>query len=269
MEKITEQSSLYDNLEQMSVMELLSSINQEDQKVALAVQNTIPQIEAFVSTLVPKMKNGARLFYIGAGTSGRLGVLDASECPPTYGVPDDWVIGLISGGDGALRKSVEHAEDDIRQAMVDLDAYLISDDDVVVGIASSGTTPYVVEGLRTCRKRGITTGCITCNPGAPILDQADYPMLCVVGPEFVTGSTRMKSGTAQKMILNMISTSAMVKLGRVKGNRMVDMALSNDKLIDRGTRMLVEQFKVEYEKARKCLLEAGSVRAAAVVLTNR
>jgi N-acetylmuramic acid 6-phosphate etherase len=215
------------------------------------------------------MKNGGRLFYFGAGTSGRLGVLDASECPPTYGVPDDWVIGLISGGDGALRKSVEHAEDDVQQAMIDLEAYLISDDDVVVGIASSGTTPYVVEGLRACRKKNIATACITCNPGAPILDQADYPMLCVVGPEFVTGSTRMKSGTAQKMILNMISTSVMIKLGRVKGNRMVDMALSNDKLIDRGTRMLVDQFEVDYETAKKILLEAGSVRNAVAILTRK
>lgn len=269
MQKITEQSSLYDNLDKMTINELLTSINLEDQKVALAVKQTIPQIEAFVSALVPKMKNGGRLFYFGAGTSGRLGVLDASECPPTYGVPADWVIGLISGGDGALRKSVEHAEDDVQQAMIDLDAYLISDDDVVVGIASSGTTPYVVEGLRACRKKNIVTACITCNPGTPILDQADYPMLCVVGPEFVTGSTRMKSGTAQKMILNMISTSVMIKLGRVKGNRMVDMALSNDKLIDRGTRMLVEQFEVDYETAKKSLLEAGSVRNAAAILTRK
>lgn len=263
MEKITEQSSHYDHLDEMSVAELLTSINKEDQKVALAVKQSISQIEDLVSHLIPKMQAGGRLFYIGAGTSGRLGVLDASECPPTYGVPSDWVIGLIAGGDGALRRSVEHAEDDIHQALKDLDAYLISPDDVVIGIASSGTTPYVVHGLKDCRERGISTGCITCNPGTPILEHADFPILCIVGPEFVTGSTRMKSGTAQKMILNMISTTCMIKLGRVKGNRMVDMALSNDKLIDRGIRMLVDQFNISYDEAKSLLLKAGSVRSAA------
>ncbi|MBK8502780.1 MAG: N-acetylmuramic acid 6-phosphate etherase [Saprospiraceae bacterium] len=262
MNKITEQSSNYDDLEQMSTGDLLAAINREDQKVAIAVKEAIPQIEALVNHLAIKMKLGGRLFYVGAGTSGRLGVLDASECPPTYGVPSGWVIGLIAGGDGALRKSVEHAEDDIHQCMKDLDAYLIGVDDVIVGIASSGTTPYVVHGLKDCRLRGITTSCITCNPGTPILDQADFPILCVVGPEFVTGSTRMKSGTAQKIILNMISTSVMIKLGRVKGNRMVDMALSNDKLIDRGTRMLTAQFDLSYEDAKAVLLKTGSVRAA-------
>jgi N-acetylmuramic acid 6-phosphate etherase len=269
MDKITEQSSNYDDLELKNTRDLLVSINREDQKVALAVREAIPQIEALVDHLAIKMKQGGRLFYIGAGTSGRLGVLDASECPPTYGVPSDWVIGLIAGGDGALRKSVEHAEDDIHQGIKDLDAYLIGADDVVVGIASSGTTPYVVHGLKDCRQRGITTSCITCNPVSPILEQADFPILCVVGPEFVTGSTRMKSGTAQKMVLNMISTSVMIKLGRVKGNRMVDMALSNDKLIDRGTRMLTTQFDLSYEEAKAILLKSGSVRAAADFLRSR
>ena len=263
IKKITEQSSFYDNLDEMSIGELLQSINQEDHKVAQAVKEALPQIEALVSYLVPKMKTGGRLFYIGAGTSGRLGVLDASECPPTYGVPADWVIGLIAGGDEALRRSVEHAEDDEQQAIKDLDKYFINADDTVIGIASSGTTPYVVHGLKDCRERGIGTGCITCNPGSPILEQADYPILAVVGPEFVTGSTRMKSGTAQKLILNMISTTAMIQLGRVKGNRMVDMTLANNKLIDRGTRMLVTQLDLDYDSARSLLLKYGSVRAAA------
>jgi N-acetylmuramic acid 6-phosphate etherase len=269
MNKITEQSSNYDDLEQMSTRDLLVSINREDQRVALAVSKVLPQIEALVDHLAIKMKKGGRLFYVGAGTSGRLGVLDASECPPTYGVPSDWVIGLIAGGDGALRKSVEHAEDDIHQCLRDLDTHFIGVDDVVVGIASSGTTPYVVHGLKDCRQRGITTSCITCNPDTPILDHADFPILCVVGPEFVTGSTRMKSGTAQKMLLNMISTSVMIKLGRVKGNRMVDMALSNDKLIDRGTRMLIAQFDLSYEEAKAILLKNGSVRAAADFIKSK
>jgi N-acetylmuramic acid 6-phosphate etherase len=246
----------------MTVQEILENINREDQKVALAVAEAIPQIDQLVQRLVGKFASGGRLFYIGAGTSGRLGVLDASECPPTYGVPPEWVIGIIAGGDGALRKSVEHAEDDTRQAMRDLDKFHINEQDVVVGIASSGTTPYVVGGLRDCRERNITTACITCNPGAPVIDHADFPILAVVGPEFVTGSTRMKSGTAQKLILNMISTSLMIKLGRVKDNKMVDMALSNDKLKDRGTKMLVNQFDLSYDEARKILLETGSVRAA-------
>lgn len=269
MKRITEQSSLYNDLDEMSILGLLQSINLEDQKVALAVKEAIPQIEALIKKLVPKMKLGGRLFYIGAGTSGRLGVLDASECPPTYGVPSDWVIGLIAGGDSALRKSVEHAEDDEHQAMKDLDQYLIGEEDVVVGIASSGTTPYVVHGLKDCQNRGITTACVTCNPGAPILQYADYPILAVVGPEFVTGSTRMKSGTAQKMILNMISTTTMIQLGRVKGNRMVDMTLANNKLIDRGTRMLVSQFDLDYEEARKLLLTHGSVRAAGEAIRKK
>ncbi len=267
MKKITESPSRYRHLEKMPVLELLQGINREDQLVADAVAQAIPQIEALVVETVARMREGGRLFYIGAGTSGRLGVLDASECPPTYGVPDDWVIGLIAGGDGALRKSVEHAEDDITQAYKDLSHYHINPGDVVLGIASSGTTPYVVHGLKDCQQKGIATGCITCNPGSPILQYADYPILAVVGPEFVTGSTRMKSGTAQKLILNMISTAVMIQLGRVRDNRMVDMALSNDKLKDRGTKMLMHQFLLEYDEARDWLLKAGSVRKASEQLS--
>ncbi|NND05735.1 MAG: N-acetylmuramic acid 6-phosphate etherase [Saprospiraceae bacterium] len=268
MKKITEQQSIYRHLDKMSTREILEKMNNEDHKVAIAVEKTIPQVEKLVEVLVRKFHAGGRLFYIGAGTSGRLGVLDASECPPTYGVPPDWVIGLIAGGDTALRKSVEHAEDDTHQAMKDLGVYHINVNDVVVGIASSGTTPYVVHGLKSCQEQGIATGCITCNPGAPITAYADYSMVAVVGPEFVTGSTRMKSGTAQKLILNMISTTLMIKLGRVVDNRMVDMALSNDKLKDRGTKMLMNQFNIDYEQAREALLDAGSVRAAAERMTK-
>ncbi len=262
MEKITEKSSLHHHLEHKSVSEILQGINSEDQKVSLAIKEAIPQITPLIECIVAKMEDGGRLFYIGAGTSGRLGVLDASECPPTYGVPPDWVIGLIAGGDHALRHSVEHAEDDIHQAWKDLSDYHINTYDVVVGIASSGTTPYVVHGLKDCRKNGIKTGAITCNPGAPILEHADFPILTVVGPEYVTGSTRMKSGTAQKMVLNMISTAVMIKLGRVKDNRMVDMALSNNKLKDRGTKMLMHQYELSYEDAERWLLKYGSVREA-------
>lgn len=262
MEKITESPSLYRHLEQMSASELLRSINQEDQKVAVAVEKAIPQITALVEAVVPKMQEGGRLFYIGAGTSGRLGVLDASECPPTYGVPPDWIIGIIAGGDQALRRSIEHAEDSPDQAWNDLLAYNIDTLDTVVGIAASGTTPYVIHGLRHCRAKGIATGCITCNPGAPLLAEADYPILAVVGPEFVTGSTRMKSGTAQKLILNMISTSVMIRLGRVRDNRMVDMQLTNTKLVDRGVRMVIQETGLEYEAAKALLLQFGSVRAA-------
>ena len=269
MEKITESPSCHRDLEQKSVLELLEGINQEDQKVADVVKEAIPQIEPLVKVIIEKMKEGGRLFYIGAGTSGRLGVLDASECPPTYGVPPGWVVGVIAGGDRALRNSVEHAEDDVHQAFRDLKEFHINAIDVVVGIASSGTTPYVVYGLKDCRASGITTGCITCNPGAPIIDQSDYPVLAVVGPEYVTGSTRMKSGTAQKLILNMISTSVMISLGRVKDNKMVDMALSNDKLKDRGAKMLVEQFGLSYEKALQYLGKFGSVRAASRELSQK
>ncbi|MDH3651865.1 MAG: N-acetylmuramic acid 6-phosphate etherase [Saprospiraceae bacterium] len=268
MDKITERSSLYRHLEQMTTGELLSSMNQEDSKVPLAVGESIPAIKKLVDEIYLRMSGGGRLFYIGAGTSGRLGVLDASECPPTYGVPEGLVIGLIAGGDKALRHSVEHAEDDIHQAIKDLDTYGVGPQDVVVGIASSGTTPYVVHGLRDCMARGIVTGCITCNPGSPILEQADYPILVVVGPEFVTGSTRMKSGTAQKLVLNMISTGVMIKLGRVEDNKMVDMALSNDKLKERGTQILMYRFDLDQQEARQILLDSGSVRKAIEILSK-
>ncbi len=262
MDRITERDSLHDNLDQMSTMEILSKMNQEDQKVAGAVRLAISQIQNLVEEIVPKMKDGGRLFYIGAGTSGRLGILDASECPPTFGVPHDWVVGLIAGGDSAIRKAVENAEDDTKQAIIDLDRYHISALDTVVGIAASGSTPYVIGGLKDCRSRGITTGCITCNPGAPMISHSDYPIVVEVGPEFVTGSTRMKSGTAQKLVLNMLSTSVMIKLGRVVGNKMVDMQLSNAKLVDRGTKMVMKETGLGYEKSKAALLKYGSVRAA-------
>jgi len=262
MEKITESPSHYRHLEQMSVHELLTGINAEDQTVPLAVGRAIPQIEALVEALVARMKEGGRLFYIGAGTSGRLGVVDASEIPPTYGAPPGWVVGIIAGGDGAIRKAVEGAEDSNSRAWEDLAAHQIDQQDFVIGIAASGTTPYVVHGLRACRERGIATGCITCNPGAPVLTESDYPVLAVVGPEFVTGSTRMKAGTAQKLILNMISTAAMIRLGRVQDNRMVDMQLSNQKLVDRGARMVMQSTGLDYEAARELLLRHGSVREA-------
>lgn len=262
MEKITESSSHYRHLEQMSVRELLENVNREDQSVPLAVEKAIPQIEALVTSIVPKMREGGRLFYIGAGTSGRLGVLDASEIPPTFGAPPEWVIGIIAGGDRAIRTPVENAEDDTHQCWTDLQAWRPDPLDTVIGIAASGTTPYVIHGLRACRAHGITTGCITCNPGAPIIDEADFPVLVVVGPEFVTGSSRMKAGTAQKLILNMVSTSVMIQLGRVKDNKMVDMKLSNAKLIDRGTRMIMQSIPLDYEAAKALLLQHGSVRAA-------
>ena len=260
MKKITESPSHFRHLEKMTTGELLNSINSEDQKVAKLVYNVIPQIEKLVDIITDKIRNGGRLFYLGAGTSGRLGILDASECPPTFGVPHDLVIGLIAGGDGAIRKAVEFAEDDIELAWHDLREYEISDADFVVGIAASGTTPYVVNGLKDCRKNGITTGCITCNPDSPIADHSDYPIVVVVGPEFVTGSTRMKSGTAQKLILNMITTSVMIKIGRIQDNRMVDMQLSNNKLWERGIRMLNEKYNMSDQKARALLLKYGSVR---------
>jgi N-acetylmuramic acid 6-phosphate etherase len=261
-EKITESTSHYDHLEKMSVPELLNAINQEDQTVALAVQKAIPAITALVESIVPKMQEGGRLFYIGAGTSGRLGILDASECPPTYGVPPDWVVGLIAGGDKAIRKAVENAEDSETQAWLDLQAWQIDTLDTVIGIAASGTTPYVIHGMRACREQGITTGCITCNPGAPVTHEADFPIVAAVGPEFVTGSTRMKSGTAQKLILNMISTTVMIRLGRVEGNRMVNMQLSNAKLVDRGVKMVMQASGLEYAAAENLLLRFGSVREA-------
>ena len=262
MQKITESASKYRHLEKMSVLELLTNINREDKTVPFAVEKAIPQIEALVEVIVQKMQEGGRLFYIGAGTSGRLGIVDASECPPTFGVSDDWVIGLIAGGDKAIRKSQEFAEDDINLAWKDLQAYHINQADVVVGIAASGTTPYVVHGLGDCQKNGITTGGITCNPQAPITQKADFPVEVIVGPEFVTGSTRMKAGTAQKLVLNMISTSVMIQMGRVRDNRMVDMQLSNNKLLDRGTKMVKNALGISYEAANQLLLKYRSVRAA-------
>ncbi|WP_445457577.1 N-acetylmuramic acid 6-phosphate etherase [Flavobacterium sp. HNIBRBA15423] len=260
--KTTEQSSKYEHLEQMSVKDLLTNINKEDQTVPLAVEKAIPQIEVLVTEIVSKMKEGGRLFYIGAGTSGRLGIVDASECPPTFGVPFDLVIGIIAGGDLAIRKAVENAEDSTTQAWLDLQKWNITTKDVVVGIAASGTTPYVIKGLEKCNEKGISTGCITCNAGSPLALTAQFPIEVVVGPEFVTGSSRMKAGTAQKLVLNMISTATMIQLGKVKGNKMVDMQLSNDKLVDRGTKMIMEEIAVDYELAKKLLLKYGSVRNA-------
>lgn len=262
MTRITESESNYQNLEKMSVEELLGNINTEDKTVAIAVEKCIPQIEVFVNACVEKMKLGGRLFYIGAGTSGRLGIVDASECPPTFGVPHGMVVGLMAGGDSAIRKAVEFAEDDREQAWKDLQEHAIGKEDCVVGIAASGTTPYVVGALEKCNANEIITACITCNPDSPVSKFAKFPIVAVVGPEFITGSTRMKSGTAQKLILNMISTSIMIQLGRIKGNRMVDMQLSNNKLIDRGTKMVMDATKLSYEDANELLKKFGSVRKA-------
>lgn len=259
--KITEQSSLYNDLDKKSVRELLNEINAEDQKVALAVQKTIPEIEKLVTGIVERMKRGGRLFYIGAGTSGRLGVLDASEIPPTYGMPNTYVIGLIAGGDTALRNPVEAAEDNYDKAWEELLEYKINENDTLVGIAASGTTPYVIGALRRAREKGILTGAISCNPDSPVAAEAEIKIEPIVGPEYVTGSTRMKSGTAQKMALNMITTATMIQLGRVKGNRMVNMQLTNQKLVDRGTRMLVDELGLSYEQAHNLLLLHGSVKA--------
>ena len=260
--RTTESPSNYDKLESLSVKKLLSNINKEDKRVAKAVNDSIPQIETFVIAANEQMLNGGRLFYIGAGTSGRLGILDASEIPPTYGMPAGVVIGIIAGGDKAIRTSVEHAEDDSRQAWFDHEKFEISEKDVLVGIAASGTTPYVIGGIETARKNGLVTGCITCNENSKLAEVAEYPIEVVVGPEFVTGSTRMKAGTAQKLVLNMISTSLMIKLGRVKGNKMVDMQLSNAKLVDRGTRMIMDELNIERDAAEAKLKEFGSVREA-------
>ena len=261
-QKITESESLYDNLDQMSVRELLEGINNEDRKVAIAVGREIPKIEKLVTRIVERMRRGGRLFYIGAGTSGRLGVLDASEIPPTYGMPNTLVIGLIAGGDRALRNPVESAEDDLDKAWEELQQYHINTNDTLVGIAASGTTPYVIGALRMARSEGILTASISCNPDSPMAAEAEIAIEPVVGPEFVTGSTRMKSGTAQKMVLNMITTSTMIKLGRVKGNRMVNMQLTNQKLVDRGTRMIMEELRLDYEQSKNLLLLHGSVREA-------
>ncbi len=260
--RTTEQASYYDNLEKMSIYDLLSNMNAEDKTVPSAIERAVPSIEKLVEVIYSKMKNGGRLFYIGAGTSGRLGVLDASECPPTYGVDNDLVIGLIAGGDIALRKAVENAEDDTTLAWKDLQKFNINKKDVLIGIAASGTTPYVIGGVKRARQNKIITGCITCNKNSPLSLEVDYPIELIVGPEFVTGSTRMKAGTAQKLALNMISTTVMIKLGRVKGNKMVDMQLSNKKLVTRGVRMIMHELNVDEKIASKLLLEHKSVRKA-------
>jgi len=260
--KITESSSNHNDLEKKSTRELLEGINSEDQKVAIAIEKIIPQIESFIEACFERMKNGGRLFYMGAGTSGRLGVVDASECPPTFGVDQGVVVGIIAGGDKAIRKAVEFAEDDTKQGWKDLLEYAINANDTVIGIAASGSTPYVLGALKKANENGLLTGGISCNPGCPLESESQFPMTAVVGPEFVTGSTRMKSGTAQKLILNMISTSLMIKLGHVKGNRMVDMQLSNNKLVDRGAKMIQETIPVDYDTALELLQKYGSVRNA-------
>lgn len=261
-EKITEKDSHYDALEQKSVGELLSGIHQEDQKAVAAVEKVLPQVEQLIQKVVKQLQNGGRLFYIGAGTSGRLGVLDASECPPTFGTPAEKVIGLIAGGDHALRNSIENAEDDSHQAWKDLSEYTINPKDIIVGIAASGTTPYVVGGLKECQQNGIPTGCISCNENTPLAAISDYPIEVVVGPEFLTGSSRMKAGTAQKLILNMITTATMIQLGHVKGNKMVDMKLSNDKLVGRAERMVMDELQVSLATAQALLQQHKNVRGA-------
>jgi N-acetylmuramic acid 6-phosphate etherase len=258
----TEASSLYSDLDKMSTHDLLVNMNNEDKKVPNAVEKVIPQIEKLVEAIVSKMKVGGRLFYIGAGTSGRLGVVDASEIPPTYGVPHGQVVGLIAGGDKAIRKAVENAEDDREQAWIDLQEYKINSNDVLIGIAASGRTPYVIGGLETARKNGIITGCIACNSPTEVAKHSDFPIEVIAGPEFVTGSTRMKSGTAQKLVLNMISTSVMIRLGKVKGNKMVDMQLTNYKLVGRGTKMVMDELGIPEAEAEQLLRQHGSVRKA-------
>jgi len=267
--KTTESDSNYDRLESMSVEDLLTNINREDQSVPKAIEKIIPAISELIKAIVPRMKQGGRLFYMGAGTSGRLGIVDASECPPTYGIPHGIVVGLIAGGDNAIRKAVEFAEDSTTQGWEDLLNENICDLDTVIGIAASGSTPYVVHALKECQQKNILTGCITCNEGSPITLVADFPIAAVVGPEFVTGSTRMKAGTAQKLILNMISTSVMIQLGRVKGNKMVDMQLSNNKLIDRGTRMVMNELSIDESTAADLLNKHGNVRAAIDAYNNK
>lgn len=262
MLKTTESESHYQSLEKQTISNILQWMNEEDKKVPEAISLILEDIENFVNYAVTKIEMGGRLFYIGSGTSGRLGVVDASELPPTFGVDFETVIGIIAGGDTAIRKAVEGAEDDTNQGFIDLQKWNITQKDIVIGIAASGSTPYVVSALKKCKEHLITTACITCNKKAPIIEHSDFAMVAVVGPEFITGSTRLKAGTAQKLILNMISTSIMIKLGRVRGNKMVDMQLSNDKLVDRGTKMILESIQVEYEKAKQLLLEHGSVRKA-------
>ncbi|MFD1063675.1 N-acetylmuramic acid 6-phosphate etherase [Winogradskyella litorisediminis] len=259
-EKTTETDSNYNNLENMSINEIITNINNEDKTVPYAVEKALPQIKKLIEQVVYKLKNGGRLFYIGAGTSGRLGILDASECPPTFGVSHDLVIGLIAGGDTAIRKAVEFAEDSTEQCWNDLKAFNISKEDIVIGIAASGTTPYVLHGLKKCNENSITTGCIVCNSNSPISTTVKYPIEVIVGPEFVTGSSRMKAGTAQKLVLNMISTATMIQLGKVKGNKMVDMQLSNHKLVNRGKQMLVEELNISEIEAKQLLEKYGNVR---------
>ncbi|MBL7788901.1 MAG: N-acetylmuramic acid 6-phosphate etherase [Chitinophagales bacterium] len=262
MQRTTESESHYQELEQQSMADILHWMNEEDKKVPLVIESILPDIEKFVAAVLPKLQNGGRMFYMGSGTSGRLGVVDASELPPTFGVAFEKVIGIIAGGDGAIRKAVEGAEDDTEQGWRDLEKWNISENDVVLGIAASGTTPYVIGAMKKCREHKIMTGCITCNAAAPLIEQVDFPIVAVVGPEFITGSTRLKAGTAQKLILNMISTSLMIKLGHVKGNKMVDMQLSNAKLVDRGTRMIMAEIDKDYEFCKDLLLKYGSVRKA-------
>ncbi|MDE1206993.1 N-acetylmuramic acid 6-phosphate etherase [Tenacibaculum larymnensis] len=266
--KTTEQDSNYNNLEKMSISELLFNINKEDKTVPLAVEKALPQIEKLTEQIVLRLKKGGRLFYIGAGTSGRLGIVDASECPPTFGVPHELVVGLIAGGDYAIRKAVEFAEDSTNQGWNDLQEHKISSKDVVVGIAASGTTPYVISALEKCNDNNIVTGCITCNQGSPLALTAQFPIEVIVGPEFVTGSSRMKAGTAQKLVLNMLSTTSMIQLGRVKGNKMVDMQLSNNKLVDRGEKMLASELNIDQKTASDLLKKYGSVREAIKNFTN-
>ena len=266
--KTTEQSSNYNHLERMTLNEILTNINNEDKTVPLAVEKVIPKIEKLVEQLVLRMKRGGRLFYIGAGTSGRLGIVDASECPPTFGVPHTMVIGIIAGGDTAIRKAVEFAEDSKTQCWQDLKEYNINSNDTVIGIAASGTTPYVIGALEKCNDNNILTGCITCNKNSPMALVSKHPIEVIVGPEFVTGSSRMKAGTAQKLTLNMISTSAMIQLGRIKGNKMVDMQLSNNKLIDRGTKMLMDELNITEKVAHQLLLKHKNVRNAIDNYTN-
>ena len=269
MKKTTESASNFNNLESMSTIDLLSNMNNEDKTVPLAIEKELPAIQAFIDACYLRMKTGGRLFYIGAGTSGRLGVVDASECPPTFGVEQGIVVGIIAGGDKAIRKAVEFAEDDKNQAWKDLQAWEINENDVVIGIAASGTTPYVIGGLQKCNENNIITGSISCNAQSPLSQTSKYPIDVIVGPEFVTGSSRMKAGTAQKLVLNMISTSTMIALGKVKGNKMVDMQLSNDKLIDRGIRMIMDEIPVSYEIGAKLLQEYGSVRKAVDFYTSQ
>ncbi|MDG2194234.1 MAG: N-acetylmuramic acid 6-phosphate etherase [Polaribacter sp.] len=266
--KTTEQDSKYNHLEKMDVSELLTHINNEDKTVALAVEKAMPQIEKLSSLVVQKLQQGGRLFYIGAGTSGRLGILDASECPPTFGVSHELVIGIIAGGDTAIRSAVEFAEDSKTQGWEDLQKHQVSNADVVIGIAASGTTPYVISALEMCNKNNISTGCITCNQNSPLANTGKFPIEVVVGPEFVTGSSRMKAGTAQKMVLNMISTTAMISLGKVKGNKMVDMQLSNHKLVHRGIDMLVTELNIDQETAKMLLEKHQNVRNAIFNYTN-